>query len=197
MQYDYLNARFYGQLQVGDLAWSLAGLNRYLAWTGVYWSVASHACLVAEIIAAVPDHDLGLILGGLHHDDHECLIGDWPSPLKAALSDSARAEIARHARRADEAIWRALGIWDLVPNNADSSRLGVIKAADLAALEAERLALFSYRMEWGTEKIVNPKMLAVGQRLMGGDFARITGGQDAADRFVAYHAAVMQKLVTP
>lgn len=194
MRYDYDAGKIIGDLGIGDLAHSLAGINRYNAWTGIYWSVASHACLVAEILGAMADYDYGTILYGLHHDDHESLTGDIVNPYKQSMSNSAQAEHRNHARKAQNAILRALGIWTLVPEAGETTKHAVVKAADIAALEAERRWLFSVRMTWETEKIVIPKMLDAGERILSGDFKRITGGPAAAERFVSHHAALVQRL---
>jgi len=197
MTYDYDAGAIRGDLRIADLAHSLAGLNRYNAWTGIYWSVASHSALVAEIIAAMADYDHATILLGLHDDDHEALIGDAIQPFKMAMSTAMKAEWDHHATKAQLAIVRALGIYGHL--TADSripqeTRQAVVKAADVAALEAERLWLLTPKMPWGTEAIVNPKMLAIAQRILAGDFSRVTGGQAAADRFVGHHNALLQRL---
>lgn len=184
-----------GRLTIAALAWALAGTNRYGGWTeNFHWSVASHACLVAEIIGGIADYDYLTIFGGLHHDDHESLVGDPTTPYKLSLSPDTRAELDMAARRADAAIWKSLGIWNLLAGNADSSRSAVIRAADLAALEAERKVLFGVRLPWMTEKMVNPKMLEVGERILAGDFGKIRGGQEAADRYMSHHNAIIGQL---
>jgi hypothetical protein len=193
MRYDYDTGVVHGGLMVGDLASSLAGINRYNAWTNIYWSVSSHACLVAEIIAAMADYSPGVVFAGLHHDDHEALTGDVLAPQQWAWSEAMQLEWNMHARRAQNAILRALGIWQYMMQ-VDSSAMGVVKAADIAALEAERRWLFTYRMKWGTEAIVNPKMLAAGERILAGDFARITGGPESAARYVSHHNALLQRM---
>ena len=196
MIYDYDSGALTGDLRIGDLAHALAGINRYNAWTGIYWSVASHSTLVAEIIAAMADYDHATILLGLHDDDHETLVGDAIAPFKASWSDVVRNEFDHAARKAQHAIMRGLGIWSLA-QGADQVRRSVVKAADIAALEAERLWLLTPKMTWGTESIVNPRMLDAAQRILQGDFSRVTGGPAAADRFVAHHNALLQRMGGP
>lgn len=191
--YDYDTGAIRGDLRIGDLAHALAGINRFYAWPGIYWSVASHACLVSGIIAATADCDFAVALRGLHHDDHEAIVGDVLSPQKWSWSDSMRQEWEYHARRAQSAVLRALGIWQ-INHETGASSATVVHMADMAALEAERLWLFSPKMEWATEKLVNPKMLEAGQRILAGDFSRITGGSGAAERFCTYHNGLLQKL---
>lgn len=194
IQYDYGSGRIIGDLRIADLAHALAGINRYNAWTPVYWSVASHACLVAEIIAAMATYDYATMLVALHHDDHESLTNDHVQPYKQAMSESTRAELRHHAQKADRAIWRALGIWPLVQISDDESRATMVKAADIAALEAERRWLMTPRMKWSTEDVVNPRMLEAAERIMAGDLCRIPGGEPAAERFVMRHNALIERM---
>jgi len=193
--YDYDAGKITGDMVVDDLARSLAGINRYNAWQdGSYWSVASHSCLVAEIIAAQADYPPIAMFGGLHDDDHEALVGDAIAPFKAAMSPAMQSEWTYHATKAQGAIARRLGIWRHLPDALDVAALAVIKAADLAALEAERLWLFHVKLTWATEQIVSPKMLEAGQRILAGDFGRITGGPEAAARFVSHHNALLARM---
>lgn len=193
LTYDYDTGIIHGgRLTVEQLADALSGINRYNGWTFPFWSVASHACLVAEIIAAMADYGTTVILEGLHHDDHECLVGDMIAPFGQSLSDDARIEFIRASRRAQRAIEMHIG--KAQHGVLGASAEGVVKAADLAALEAERRVLFSDRRERSTEFIVNPKMLAAGERIMAGDFAEVTGGPGAAARFVRHHHALMDRL---
>lgn len=188
MRYDFSSGKIDGMLTIEALAWSLAGINRYNAWTNVYWSVASHACLVAEIIAAMGAYGPEVALDGLHHDDHESLTGDQVRPFLDSLSESAQAELRVAKRRAQRAIERALGL------QGNPAAAGVVQAADLAALECERRILFGYRITWPTESMVNPKMLSYGEKILAGDFANITGGSPAAQRFVSHHNALMARI---
>lgn len=194
IRYDYGAGRIIGDLRVGDLAHSLAGINRYNAWTPVYWPVALHACLVSETLAAMAVYDLSTVLLGLHHDDHEAMVGDVIQPFKQAMSEVMRGELRFHARRADWAIWRALGIWSLVQASDTAERKAAVKAADIAALEAERRWLMVPRLTWETEAIVDPKVLEVAERILANDLSRIQGGQPAAERFCRDHNALVEKL---
>lgn len=192
MRYDYSSGVIHGDLRIADLAHAMAGIHRYNSWTGLYWSLASHACLVAEIIAAMVDYPPAVVLGGLHHDDHETLVGDMSAPFQLAWSDEMHAEWKNHVRKAQLAIVRRLGIYNLIPE--EKPALAVIKAADIAALEAERRWLFAVQLPWETEKIVNPKMLEIAQRILPADFSRKLGGQLAADRFISHHNALIQRM---
>lgn len=193
MTYNYVTGVITGEMRVDQLAYSLAGLPRYNAWTRPYWSIASHACLVAEILAANADNPPSVILGGLHHDDHEALTGDILRPMMEALPEDAQQAVKLLQGKAQRAIVRQLGIFGLISD--DSSWGARIGAADLAALEAERRVLYDVRMVWGTEKWVDTRMLEDGERIMRGDFARITFGAAAADRFVARHNTLLRMAV--
>lgn len=190
LTYDYTTGKFPNRLTVEMLAGSLSGISRYNAWTNPNWSVASHACLVAEIIAAMADYGPEVVLDGLHHDDKECLVGDMLQPMKESLTEATRAELSSIGRRAQRAIADELGL----PTVAMAA-FPVVHQADIAALEAERRILFSYRMSWPTESIVNPKMLAAGTKIMAGDFGKITGGYEAAQRYVSHHNALMLRIL--
>ncbi len=193
-RYDYRAGRIIGELRVEALAHSLAGINRYGAWTPVYWSVASHACLVSEIIAAMATYDDPTVLLGHHHDDHESLGGELTSPFKAAMSAPTRAELSHHAKKADRAIWRGIGIMPLIQVADDESRMAVVKAADIAALEAERRWLMVPRMRWATEDIVNARMLEAGERILAAELKQIPGGPESAARFVRNHSALVARI---
>lgn len=190
--YDYHSGTFAGEVRIADVAHSLAGINRYNSWTGIYWPVASHAVLVAEILAAVPDNPPALVLGGLHHDDRETLVGDMISPFLASLSDRTYDELKRAARRAQFAIESALGIAHIVA--LGETARDVIKAADIAALEAERRWLFTHRLTWATETIVDPRLLEIAERILAGDFTKDLTPAFAAERYIARHNALLQVL---
>lgn len=194
VRYDYRAGKIIGDLRVADLAHSLAGINRYNAWTPVYWSVASHACLVAEIVASMGYYGDTTTLISLHHDDHESLTGDQVQPFKMAMTDATREDLAYHAQRADRAIWRALGIWSMVQAADSMEFMAVVRSADIAALEAERRWLMVPRLWWGTEDIVNPKMLDAGERILARGLAQITGGPGAAERYVRHHEALVTRI---
>jgi 5'-deoxynucleotidase YfbR-like HD superfamily hydrolase len=185
-----------GTLDVAHLARAMSGANRYNSWTDVWWSTAAHAVLVAEILAAVPDHPPVVVLKGLHHDDHEVITGDPMSPFRTSWSLAMRKEYQYHADRAQTAIERHLGIhkWFGVLIQHAPTADAIVKMADIAALEAERLKFFSVRMHWQTESIVSMPMLETARRLLDGDFGKITGGPEAAARFVARHNTLIDRM---
>lgn len=184
--YNYRTGEFSAPIFVDDIARVLSLKGRYHSWSDTEWSIASHACLVAEIIAAVPDYDRSAVMDGLHHDNHEALVGDCGTPQMQAWSFSMLLEWRAHKRRAQTAIDKQLKLHQRVVNKA------IVSAADLAALESERRILFVDRLSWPElESSVSPKLVEIGTRIMAGDFAKITRGPDAAARYVRMHKALL------
>lgn len=68
------------EILIGDIAFSLAHLNRYTGHRGTY-SVAQHSATVSQIVPAE------LCLEGLLHDAAEFVLNDLSSPLKSLLPD--------------------------------------------------------------------------------------------------------------
>lgn len=109
-----------------DIATGLSRTCRFGGFIDRWYSVAEHALLTAKIVeqaGGTPD----LALAALHHDDHEAYVGDWPTPLKAAIGGTYR----RLVSRLDEAIASALGI-DVVLFHND-----IVRDADRLAMHIE------------------------------------------------------------
>lgn len=117
-----------------DVAHGLAHTCRFGGHTRAFLSVAEHAVTVAGRLIAT-GHNARTALAGLHHDDAEAFIGDWPTPLKRLVGDDYR----RLEVRVSRACWLALGNvapwWDTSPI-ADA-----VRAADRWALVHEAAAL--------------------------------------------------------
>jgi uncharacterized protein len=71
-----------GEIALDDIAHALSQINRWTGHTRRPWSVAQHALVVAEVVAAFsPD----LALAALHHDDAEAYLGDVATPIKRQM----------------------------------------------------------------------------------------------------------------
>ena len=130
-----------GSVDVEDIAHALSLLCRYTGHCAWFYSVAQHSILVSEIVAATAPE---LALAALLHDAEEAYVGDWSSPLKAVIRDSASYALTPE-RAAQAAVEQRFG---LTLSLADR---GTIKAADLIALVTEKRDLFgpAPRSGWG------------------------------------------------
>lgn len=114
------------QIDIEDIAWSLAGLPRFLAHTKKRMSIAEHSLLVARLLADDYPEDYELQLAGLLHDAAEAYTGDIPSTLKDLLPKLV--EVQAHI---DLLVAEKFGL--------DSQRFysAEVKKADLLALSWE------------------------------------------------------------
>lgn len=116
-----------------DVARGLSGACRFAGQTDVFFSVAQHSVMVADLVEAFlardgfpGDRPSGAILiGALHHDSHEAFMGDLPAPLKKLIP-----EYERIAKRLDRAIHDAIGIR---PSVFEAEGWELIHRADMAA----------------------------------------------------------------
>lgn len=122
-----------------DIALALANSCRWAGHCPHFYSVAEHACLVHDIVAArasregwLPKLANLLQLAALHHDDHEAFVGDVPTPLKNMLG----RVYTDLAERLDTTIGKGLGLGWARASFQDP----IVKEADTLALyiEAER-----------------------------------------------------------
>lgn len=83
-------------IDLGDVAFALAHINRYNGHAGAY-SVAQHSVLARE---AARNLGAGSAAqrAALMHDAHEAYTGDVPSPIKRVLGQAWTDFEARHAR---------------------------------------------------------------------------------------------------
>ena len=124
-------------IDIEDVAHSLALLNRWCGHSTVPFSVAQHSLLVSQVVD--PEH----ALWGLLHDAAEAYIGDLPRPVKA--------EVERFRRI------------DRVLSGAISVRFGLgecpteVKVADTRMLVTEARDLLRHRPEaWDRKLGVEP-----------------------------------------
>lgn len=131
------------QIDPLDIAHALSNLCRFTGHVRVFYSVAQHSCLVAEIVRDLCKGAIGdecpdvVLLGALLHDAPEAYIGDVSTPLKRALRgegqlseyDAIEERITRTIRDRFGLVWTD---W----------ALSIVKRADLIALATEHAALF-------------------------------------------------------
>lgn len=72
------------------VAHSLSQINRYTGHTPWPYSVAQHSWLIAKYLFETTG-DPTIAMQGLHHDDHEIIIGDISSPVKRMFSELTSA----------------------------------------------------------------------------------------------------------
>lgn len=121
-------------IDIDDIAWALAHINRYTGHTSVAYSVAEHSIRVAELLKA-EGYTPKAQLAGLLHDATEAYLGDVSSPLKALLPEYKAIEA--HLETMVELRFQVL--------IADRPE---VKAADMALLCAERHALMPADGDW-------------------------------------------------
>src|SRR5574342_1094843 len=109
----YINGRVRDVAHLGpddvdleDLATTLAKINRFIGRTDHPYSVAQHAVLVSRLCP--PDQAYEC----LHHDDDEAYVGDLASPIKRHAAKGFSALEERIRRRA---LAPALGLRPVVP----------------------------------------------------------------------------------
>lgn len=110
------------------IADALAKINRFAGHTDLPYSVAQHSVHVASM---VPER---LRRHALLHDAHEMVLGEIPSPVKAALSHlGAGVALSALECRLDAAIHLAFALpWPLSPADTD-----LLKKADLRSCATE------------------------------------------------------------
>lgn len=127
-----------GSIVRGDIAAGLSGACRFAAQTEVFYSVAQHAVMVADLVEvflgeggdpAAPR--TARLIAALHHDSHEAFMSDIPAPLKKILPEYDRIAIGL-----DQAIFEAIGLGSGI---RDGTFGELIDRADMVArcVEAE------------------------------------------------------------
>jgi uncharacterized protein len=108
------------EIDIEDIAHSLAYQCRFLGHTDGFYSVAQHSVLVSQM---VPDQDA---LWGLLHDAAEAYLGDLPAPIK-------REPEMRMYRAAEERLLEAVAARFSLPSAIPDS----VKRADRIVLATE------------------------------------------------------------
>lgn len=121
-------------IDIYDIAWSLAQINRFTGHAIRPYSVAEHSMFVAEI--AERDGKTPLVqLACLLHDAHEAFTNDLSSPAKNAVG----LQWGRFEALQADRVRRFLGV-----NEAFRQHANMINYFDLHALATERLQLTNY-----------------------------------------------------
>jgi uncharacterized protein len=132
------------QLDAGDIARALANQCRFGGHSRVFYSVAQHSVIVAELVEQ-RGGDVEDVFAALMHDATEAYLGDMPHPLKH------RSPLGAAFKDAEDHLERALherfGIKPDVPE---------IKRADRALLATERRAFSSEDWHWPELEGVEP-----------------------------------------
>lgn len=133
------------QVTLEDVAHHLSQMCRFGAATTRFYSVAEHALLVRELVMEFYPE---LALAALHHDSHEYILGDWPTPLKRKLRAAGVTVLDEMRRQTDIAIGARFGI------DPDLFEHPAIKEADTIALFREASSLKKSRgvgYHWGRD----------------------------------------------
>jgi len=105
-----------------DISHALAHLCRWNGHTRVFYSVAQHSCMVADLVP--PEFKLAALL----HDGTEAYIGDLPRPIKRAMPEYQRME---------HALWLCIREAFDLPAAMNIGLPDLIKHADRVALATE------------------------------------------------------------
>lgn len=132
---------------VEDIAHALANTCRYGGQSTRFFSVAEHACIVADRLS-VQGRSPRVVLAGLHHDDAEAYLVDIPRPLKHLIVGYRELE-----GRMATVIDIALGL----PGGAVIAATDIVKSADDWALSLEAYHLMPSRgAGWFSEGLFDP-----------------------------------------
>jgi len=118
-----------GRLSVGEIAHSLATINRFTGHALRPISVAEHSLLVADIVEQVLGLGLHAQLAGLMHDAHEVACGDVATPTKRQVGPQWDA----FEHEWEHSFHKAFGLCEAFATYGPA-----IKRADLIALATER-----------------------------------------------------------
>lgn len=140
------------QITVMDVAHHLSQTCRFGSGTTRFYSVAHHALHVRQLVlawGAGPE----MALAALHHDSHEYMLGDWPTPLKRMLRAEGVTVLDRVVQATNAAIATRFGI--VVELLSDP----MVKQADAMALYVEASTFQPSRgtgPHWGRETPAPP-----------------------------------------
>lgn len=140
-----------------DVIAGLTGTCRFAAQTEVFYSVAQHAIMVADLVECwldpwqleLPEEARSaVLLAALHHDSHEAFMSDLPAPVKRLLPGYEDI-----ARKLDRAVHEAVGLaLDLERTGAGT----LIDRGDMAARCVEAEAIIPRASEFILEHAGRP-----------------------------------------
>lgn len=137
---------------IEEIAHSLHGIRRWNGQTTPYISVAQHVCLVSDWLLnnPFPDNEPDQYEAaldayyGLHHDDHEALRGDIPSPRKRYLKKHKMLFEGEEVAEDTFIYGKLLGVKYPVPEEIEKR----VKYADLLSLVTEKRWLKPDTVQW-------------------------------------------------
>lgn len=151
-----------------DVASALSKLCRYNGHVVDFYSVAEHACIMSDWVAAETWATPLDALIALHHDDAEAYISDVPRPLKHQLSRYKEIEAA-----VEEAVFSKLGLPSTLPS--------WLKVIDTRIIRDERAqAMSDSANAWFTDSLE-----PLGVTL------KFWGWKQARDEFLSRHEALV------
>lgn len=142
------------EVSLDDIATSLAHQCRWTGHVSRHYSIAQHACYVAEAVEAIAP---SLALAALHHDSAEAYIGDisrpWKRMLRVQVGEFRQESVASAEMLILWAILEALHIRDpaTIKDGWD-----IIMRADNAVLRAESIQLLPPDPSPGSERLGDP-----------------------------------------
>ena len=183
-----------GSIVRGDISAGLSGACRFAAQTEIFYSVAQHAVMVADLVEVflgeggdpVAPRTAGLI-AALHHDSHEAFMSDIPAPLKKILP-----EYDRIALGLDQAIFEAIGLGSGI---RDGTFGDLIDRADMVArcVEAEMIIPAAADLVLANAGKVAEDDLALGREIWGTPLVPAEARALFVEREDLYHAALIQE----
>lgn len=172
-----------------DVAQTLAKINRFAGRTEYPYSVAQHAVLVSAILDHISPRDVlkdRLAYEGLHHDDTEAFTGDILGPMKtklvwapAGVNGHWLAKFSTFEQTIREVVAAKFGLDTIEP--------AAVKGADLYALRLEQ-----YHLQ-GRTNVPLPRLDGLDVR----PFLRPMHWRRAAQAYLDAHLVLMPERAVP
>lgn len=139
-----------GEVDIGDIARALSHQCRFGGNCSVYYSVAQHSCLVADLLSE-RGADADAVLWALLHDASEAYLVDLPHPLKH------RSELGRLYAQVEDALQAAICERFGLPVEPPA----MLKEVDRSLLATERAAVSQVAWDWPELEGVEPLEVAI------------------------------------